>query len=599
MMPAAQLDSSSHAKPSQSRTARPSQDRWFRFSAIHNHFDKKPTLLEGEWDFVVSTFFDRQPFPARAKSRAPAWLPCVFGDRYSGQDAFRHDKNVLEVTALTFDLDLKEERRRGPDAGMELEPDDGDDMPVEDGRRERLAGREYVLHTTWSHTDRRPRWRLILPLAKTIGPDRLKPLLLAVAEKLGLPLDTTCLNPSRLYYLPAADTQRRASRYRVYLGKGRWLNPNEFIRPEFDFSKRAGKPPARRPLPERMQASKASKASTRFSSSTVARDGNRVLALVAPGPNGLWRLDDVARLEKDRAVGIAVARRIETLYGVDLHVADLEAGAHATRPFCSPLPWRAADYPDERPSAKLTYKAGRGVKLYDHGGPFGQHCYSLPELALLLASNARRPEKQGVEALVASMFLLAEVGVLPPAEVPGLPPCPEGVSPKYRAAYDLFKRLLGCKWRIQEWAGKPTQFTLRFLMRWCGIGSMPTAVKVNRFFLDKAVWHICGRDKNRALLFLPGPKPAKRQRPGQHRKTPDPKEDARLRRVLSKLGMKDVEPDHLDTRSVKLLWGKARRDPELLMYERELVADWASGVLRRRGDNNQWWTDGKRGGSRA
>jgi hypothetical protein len=53
--------------------------------------------------------------------------------------------------------------------------------------------------------------------------------------------------------------------------------------------------------------------------------------------------------------------------------------------------------------------------------------------------------------------------------------------------------------------------------------------------------------------------------------------------------MKDVEPDHLDTRSVKLLWGKARRDPELLMYERGLVADWASGVLRRRGDNNNWW----------
>jgi hypothetical protein len=75
-----------------------------------------------------------------------------------------------------------------------------------------LWGWRCILHTSYSHTDEHPRFRLVLDVGRLLQPAEIKPLGLHVAGLLGIDdcIDTKCLEPARLFYLPRAPEERVA-----------------------------------------------------------------------------------------------------------------------------------------------------------------------------------------------------------------------------------------------------------------------------------------------------------------------------------------------------------------------------------------------------
>jgi hypothetical protein len=91
---------------------------------------------------------------AFAKRKLP-WLKCArFGDRRTAEGCLRHNKNVLAVTGVEADYDAErisfdEARDRAADGGILC-----------------------LIYTSPSHTEDRPRWRIICPFSREYLPDK-------------------------------------------------------------------------------------------------------------------------------------------------------------------------------------------------------------------------------------------------------------------------------------------------------------------------------------------------------------------------------------------------------------------------------------------
>ena len=67
-----------------------------------------------------------------------------------------------------------------------------------------LPGTAFYAYTTHSHTPDAPRWRVIIPLARTVTADEYGPIVRRLCERAGMSLfDRTCVQPERLMYWPS------------------------------------------------------------------------------------------------------------------------------------------------------------------------------------------------------------------------------------------------------------------------------------------------------------------------------------------------------------------------------------------------------------
>jgi hypothetical protein len=109
------------------------------------------------------------------KLALPAWSPARFRP-----EAQRKSANVVEVSCLVLDFDGGD-----PEAALAAWSD-----------------HLVVLHTTWSHTEEEPRFRLVLPLARPVPLSRWQAAWLWAADR-ALGADVACKDPARLYFRPA------------------------------------------------------------------------------------------------------------------------------------------------------------------------------------------------------------------------------------------------------------------------------------------------------------------------------------------------------------------------------------------------------------
>ena len=119
---------------------------------------------------------------------------------------YRKAENVVSVSAFGFDV--------------EINKTDGTHPPVAANAAEILSSKpiESVIYTTHSHTPTAPRYRIIIPLDRPIGKTDIKLAFDVVADwlpELSRWFDTTCKEPARLFYLPAAHPDR-ASEFEFY-----------------------------------------------------------------------------------------------------------------------------------------------------------------------------------------------------------------------------------------------------------------------------------------------------------------------------------------------------------------------------------------------
>lgn len=101
-----------------------------------------------------------------------------------------------------------------------------------DGIREAYKGLSYILHSSISHTDDKPRLRIVFPMMKDITPEQYEPIGRWLAARAGMDLfDATTFQPSRIMFRPARFKDQPSLFERH---KGEWVHPDEILGDEYE-----------------------------------------------------------------------------------------------------------------------------------------------------------------------------------------------------------------------------------------------------------------------------------------------------------------------------------------------------------------------------
>ena len=126
-----------------------------------------------------------------SKRRIPCWSPTIYAPNTK-----RLNENVDQLTALVYDFDETSLTPKG----------------VHEALKGKLA---HVVHTSWSHTDDAPRFRLVIFLKEPLSPARFSRAWAACLAWLGYTseADRKCKDAARLYLLPATSPSRKYEAY--------------------------------------------------------------------------------------------------------------------------------------------------------------------------------------------------------------------------------------------------------------------------------------------------------------------------------------------------------------------------------------------------
>jgi hypothetical protein len=153
------------------------------------------------WDELFDRMASADVF--RGDNEHPGWSPATFNPCKRSKD------NVRAVHALCLDYD----------GGTQI----ADAL-------ERWAGHYGYLHTTRRHTDEAPRFRVILPLARSVSPFEFQALWHRVNVHAGGKLDPAPKDPSRFWFWPSCNGDGEYIDHRL---DGEALDPDEWLaRPE-------------------------------------------------------------------------------------------------------------------------------------------------------------------------------------------------------------------------------------------------------------------------------------------------------------------------------------------------------------------------------
>lgn len=158
-----------------------------------------PKLLEkagGDTRAAVAVLRDRMREDARRyhKSRQPAWIPARFRTDRRARD------QVVDVHLAVLDMD--------------------DGHPIAD-EIERWRGHAFAVHTSWSHTEAHPKFRVVLPLARPVTAALWPRVFQHLQVRCKGTIDPQTKNADRIFFLPAvprADAPRFAKVF-----EGEWL----------------------------------------------------------------------------------------------------------------------------------------------------------------------------------------------------------------------------------------------------------------------------------------------------------------------------------------------------------------------------------------
>jgi len=119
---------------------------FFKDASAHSKKDAEVSLRA-----LIPRF---QSTSAPSKALLPWIKLATFGNQRTDRGSLRHDRNILSVHGIEADYD-------------------GETITVERARQIiASAGLAAVIYTSPSHTDAAPRWRILCPLAISIGPEQ-------------------------------------------------------------------------------------------------------------------------------------------------------------------------------------------------------------------------------------------------------------------------------------------------------------------------------------------------------------------------------------------------------------------------------------------
>ena len=133
--------------------------------------DVRPRVRELTWDELTDRLSKHEE---RRQKDGPGWSPTVYRP-----GATRAKRGVVSVTALALDFDHTEPPWL------------------------KLDRFSYVAHTTYSHADSDPRWRVAIPLTRPVLSDEWPSFWARAQLYFGATADEQCKDCSRFFYLPS------------------------------------------------------------------------------------------------------------------------------------------------------------------------------------------------------------------------------------------------------------------------------------------------------------------------------------------------------------------------------------------------------------
>jgi putative DNA primase/helicase len=169
-------------------------------ATFQNKTDNQPRQLHVSWEKLVHVLTNHHE---REEKDGLLWSPTLYTPGMP-----RGKANVVSVSALVLDFDHEAD-------------------PVTFTAN--WSSWEYVMHTTFTHTDAEPRWRAVFPFTDPVAAEQW-PHAWAQLIRLfsGASADKSCKDASRIYYLPAC---RPGAPHGAHVNPGRRLDPTEFLRP--------------------------------------------------------------------------------------------------------------------------------------------------------------------------------------------------------------------------------------------------------------------------------------------------------------------------------------------------------------------------------
>ena len=180
----------------------------------NNKFSEVSESKEVSWKDLVTELSSINPGHKDGKG----WLPAAIGVGPRSGD------RVKSVSLLVLDVEAKTEISKGHDNkplldefGDAIKKVIGPEPPTFDVMRNDLDlfGWQSIVHTSYGHRDEHQRYRIVLAISRpvlktTSGSHEIKTLAMQVALQLGINdcVDTSCMEPARLYYLPRAPKAR-------------------------------------------------------------------------------------------------------------------------------------------------------------------------------------------------------------------------------------------------------------------------------------------------------------------------------------------------------------------------------------------------------
>lgn len=127
--------------------------------------------------------------PLASKEDAPLWSPTI----YRADPPRRGNRHVVSITMAVYDLD-------DLDAFAHVRLFQ---------RMTQFAGAAWWLYSTYSHTPKTPKYRLVIPLARPIPTAQWGDAWHAIKAHWipDIPADERCTDPARIYYAPSAPPQ--------------------------------------------------------------------------------------------------------------------------------------------------------------------------------------------------------------------------------------------------------------------------------------------------------------------------------------------------------------------------------------------------------
>jgi len=159
-------------------------------------------------DVTIDEYLKLETYEKSKKKNGRMFSFAKFGEIANEKGGYKHEKNIISFSGLTLDLD--------------------DNTKLSWNSYIKTLSSEkvnFIIMTTYSHTAKVPKFRIIIPYDKPVTPEKHLDALYYFNQLLSCKVDPACSNLSLAYHLPSCP-HGSINNFKYHIGEGHFFNAN-------------------------------------------------------------------------------------------------------------------------------------------------------------------------------------------------------------------------------------------------------------------------------------------------------------------------------------------------------------------------------------